>query len=136
MTAPVHVRKYGLRQCDSRLAVQIDHLAALVNRYVAVAADLSEAGAVDEHLDVGPVLFQQGGKQGKGLAVRQVIGERAESGFYLALESGETLLSSGNDPYFIIASGSVELLYIFCAESAGSAGYNCNIHRKNLRSRK
>ena len=91
-------------------------------------AEHAAAGRIDQHLDLGLLLLEQGLIGIDAAQIREIERDRADGVRALVAQLLQPLISAGNDPDLVIARVLVHSVDELPADTGGCAGDDSNVH--------
>ena len=126
--AGVHIRQARVAHASERERIELRAGEQLLAVRLGKGAEHAAAGRIDQHLDLGLLLLEQGLIGIDAAQIREIERDRADGVRALVAQLLQPLFSAGNDPDLVIARVLVHSVDELPADTGGCAGDDSNVH--------
>ena len=126
--AGVHIRQARVAHARERERIELRAGEQLLAVRLGKGAEHAAAGRIDQHLDLGLLLLEQGLIGVDAAQIREIERDRADGVRALVAQLLQPLFSAGNDPDLVIARVLVHSVDELPADTGGCAGDDSNVH--------
>ena len=134
--AGMHIRQARVAHASERERIELRAGEQLLAVRLGKGAEHAAAGRIDQHLDLGLLLLEQGLIGVDAAQIREIERDRTDGVRALVAQLLQPLFSAGNDPDLVIARVFVHSVDELPADTGGCAGDDSNVHTFSSKTKK